>query len=131
MVPSHADVVPSHTSSGVYADQRTAVASSDNGIKAAVGLLQTIYAIYTLYRVRGRQLELWGYAAFGLTVIPYLIMSICNLLAQILSPDYAALYMVRTPEMDEAERRGGVFEGTVARLQGYPFDEDEVMRIRV
>jgi len=43
-------------------------------------------------------------------------MTIVNLLAQIASTEYPKLYMVWTPEMEEARRRGGVFGGTVGRL---------------
>ena len=41
------------------------------------------------------------------------IMSFVNLLATCLTPDYPALYMVRSEVMIEAERRGGKFDGTI------------------
>jgi hypothetical protein len=70
--------------------------------KAVAGLGQTLYAALTLYRTRGDQIEEFGYAAFGLTVIPYFIMSILNLMAQVATPEFPAFYLVHSKEMDEA-----------------------------
>jgi len=47
------------------------------------------------------------------TVVPYAVMSIVNLIANMLVPHYPTLYMVRTPTMDQAEEAGGQFEGVV------------------
>lgn len=92
------------------------IASSFNTSKAIVGIIQTVYAGYTLYQSKSDQISRYGYAAFDLTVTPYILMSLLNLLANIVTPDYPALYLVRTPEMDEAEARGGFFSGVVGRL---------------
>ena len=63
----------------------------------------------------GDQIQRYGYAAFGLTVAPYLLMSIVNLLGTMLTPDYPCLYLVSSEVMDEAARREGArFEGMVA-----------------
>jgi hypothetical protein len=43
--------------------------------KILIGLFQAVWAVVTLYKVRGDQLDLYGYAAFGLTVAPYAFMS--------------------------------------------------------
>jgi len=94
-----------------------------NLVKIMVSLGQAIYAIFTLYRARGDQIAQFGYAAFGLTVAPYAVVSVLNLLGSLLCPEFPALYMVESSIMEEARRRGGeyVFEGTVGRL-----DEDMV-----
>jgi hypothetical protein len=42
---------------------------------------------------------MYGYAAFGLTVIPYAIMSILNLTANLLTPEYPMLFMVQSDGM--------------------------------
>ncbi len=92
------------------------IASSYNIAKTLVAIVQTVSAAITIYSTRGNQIESFGYAAFGLTVVPYIIMSIVNLAAQLATPDYPTLYMVRSTEMEEAERRGGAFEGVIGRL---------------
>ena len=94
--------------------------------KVLVALAQTIYATSTLYRSRGDQIARYGYAAFGLTVAPYAVMSIVNLLGNLCSPDYPALYLVESSIMDEARQRPlGYFSGTVGRLE-----EEHVLDIR-
>lgn len=92
------------------------VASTYSLAKTAIAVLQTTYAAITLYRTRGDQIELFGYASFGLTVTPYLIMSLLNLLGQLFTPDYPQLYLVQNPEMEEAKRRGGYFDGVIGSL---------------
>jgi hypothetical protein len=92
------------------------ICNSYNGIKGLASLIQLGYAIVTLYRSRGDQIEQYGYAAFGLTVVQYAVVSVVNLLANILTPDYPALYMVRSEVMKEAEGRGGKFDGTIGEI---------------
>ena len=70
--------------------------------RALVAVVQTIFASVTLYRTKGDQLQHYGYAAFGLTVVPYLVMSIVNLISTIVTPDYPTVYLVRSDIMDEA-----------------------------
>jgi hypothetical protein len=45
------------------------------------------------------------------------MMSVLNLIAQLLAPDYPCLYMIRSEEMAEAEKRGGLFDGAVGMLR--------------
>jgi len=101
------------------------ISSSYDWVQSLVGLFQTFSAGLTLYRSRGTQTERYGYAAFGLTVVPYLLMSVFNLVAQMATADYSALYMVHSPEMDEARRHGGVFDGVVGALEVDWFDGKE------
>jgi hypothetical protein len=84
--------------------------------KILVSHFQAIYAIYTLYRTRGDQISQFEYRAFGLTVAPYAVNSMPNLLGS-LCPEFDEMYMVESSIMEEARRRGGVFEGTVGRLE--------------
>ena len=94
---------------------REHLASSYSIPKAVIAIFQTVYAAITLYQSRGDQIGIFGWAAYGLTVTPYL-MSIANFLAQIVTPDYDSFFLVASDVSDEAERRGGKFVGTVARL---------------
>jgi hypothetical protein len=92
------------------------LSSTRNPLKAISAIVQLLFACSTLYRSRGDQLDKYGYAAFGLTVIPYAVMSFINLIANLTTPDYPALYLVRTEAMDDAEADGGKFVGAVATL---------------
>ena len=67
------------------------ISASFSTIKAVVAILQTLYASFTLYHTRGDQLAQFGYAAFGLTVTPFLVMSIINLAANLVTPEYAII----------------------------------------
>jgi hypothetical protein len=92
------------------------LSSTCNPLKAISAIVQLVFACITLYRSRGDQLNRYGYAAFGLTVVPFAVMSFVNLIANITTPDYPAVFMVRTETMDKAERDGGIFVGAVATL---------------
>jgi len=82
-----------------------------------VAIAQVLYASYTLYETRGDQLNQYGYAAFGLTAIPYIIMSCVNLLGNLLTPNYPTLYLVSSPELVEAlSRRDAQIDGVVVKV---------------
>jgi hypothetical protein len=88
--------------------------------KGAAALLQAVYAIFTLYNSRGNQINRYGYAAFGLTVVPYAVMSVLNLIANMVTPNYSTLYLVQSEVMKEAEQRKGLrFGNVVGRLQTF------------
>lgn len=85
--------------------------------KAIISLLQTLYASVTLYRTRADQLDRFGYASFSLTVAPYAIMSAVNLLANVVTPDYSAMYLVNSSVLREARNRDEkAFDGVVGKL---------------
>ena len=92
------------------------LSSSHNIPKAVVAIIQTIFASITLYQTRGDQIERYGYAAYGLTVLPYLIMSVMNLIATMLVPDYPATYILRSVEYDEAVNAGAEIDGAIGWL---------------
>ena len=89
---------------------------SYNFVKSSVSLLQLVFASLTFYRARGAEIDRFGYAAFGVTVIPYAIMSLVNLIANVTTPDYPYLYLVRSEVMEEAESRGGRFDGVIGKI---------------
>ncbi|RFU31183.1 hypothetical protein B7463_g5186, partial [Scytalidium lignicola] len=98
----------------VESNNKDIVISHPQGvIQAIVSIVQICFATATLYNSRGNQIDQYGYAAFGLSVLPYVIMSIVNLLGNVLTPDFATLYLVRSLEMEEAEKRGYRFEGII------------------
>ena len=83
--------------------------------KVFIAGFQLIASSYTLYKPKGDQISRFGYAAFGLTVAPYLIMSGVDLIASLFTPEYSHVYLVETDVMIEAQRRNGIFEGVVGR----------------
>jgi hypothetical protein len=92
------------------------ISSSQNIAKSIASVVQLLFACATLYRARGDQLSHYGYAAFSLTVIPYAIMSLVNLLGNIMSPNYPSMYIIESEVLREAKTRGGKFDGTVGFL---------------
>jgi hypothetical protein len=92
------------------------IAYSWSFIKALVSVLQLLYATSSLYRTRGNQIDIYGFAAFGLTVAPHAVMSFVNLLGNVVAVEFPMLYMVDSPIMQEAVKRGGRFASVVATL---------------
>jgi hypothetical protein len=83
----------------------TDVACSYNGAKAIVSIVQLVFGIATLYRTRGDQVERFGYAAYGLTVTPYALMSAFNLVGNLLRPDYPSMYIVKSQALVELQNK--------------------------
>ncbi len=75
-------------------------------IGGLIALAQAIYTSVTLYQARGNQINQYGYAAFGLTVAPFVLVSIINLIGNIFAPTYNAIYMIETSVMTEAQSHG-------------------------
>jgi hypothetical protein len=92
------------------------ITSSRNVVGALISIIQVTSSVLTIYRARERQLEIYGYAAFGLSVIPYAVMSIVNLLGTIACPEYTYLYIVHSAVLDEAVARGALVDGIVGTL---------------
>jgi hypothetical protein len=92
------------------------ISASRNFLGAFVGLVQILYASYTLYLTRGDQTHQYGYAAFGLTVFPYIMMTAMNLLGNLAAASYPALYLVNSPELHEARLRGAKIDGVVGKV---------------
>jgi len=92
------------------------ISSSQSHLKSCIAICQLLFSCFTLYHTRGNQIQLYGYAAFGFTVVPYAVMSVVNLVSNLLVPHYPTLYLVRTPLMNQAEEAGGRFEGVVGTV---------------
>ena len=99
----------------VYPRQGQAIrlASTHDIPRILFSLIQTISGGYSLYKARGSQIDRYGFAAFGLTVLPYMIVSIINFVGSLLSAEYETMYMVESTSMDEMMERGGVDDGVV------------------
>ena len=101
------------------------LSSNLNIPKALIAIFQFIYASFTLYKTKGDQIERYGFVAFGLTVIPYLIMTLVNLIGNVITPEYPKAYLVHSAIMDEAKQCSGArFEGIVGTLESPTYSLD-------
>jgi hypothetical protein len=83
-------------------------------VRTLVAIIQLLYASTTLYETRVHQINRFGFAAFGLTVAPYIIMSLLNLVAGLFCPDFEELYLVNSSILEEAKSRPDAQFGVVA-----------------
>ena len=91
------------------------ISSSLPFVKGIVALFQ-LYSVVTYLRVEKNNNRINDYAAFQLTLIPYGLMSVVNILCGFVTPNYGAVYMVDSTIMQEARDRGWTFDGTVGEL---------------
>lgn len=98
----------------------TKLASTHDIPRILFSLIQTVSGGYSLYKARGSQIDRYGFAAFGLTVLPYMIVSIINFIGSLLSAEYETVYMVHSRTMDEMISRGGLVDGVVGSLHDNP-----------
>lgn len=66
-----------------------------NFLAAAAGIIQVVSGSMALYHASERQIPRFGYAAYSLTVVPYIIMSVANLVGSMCQPQYPAIFLVR------------------------------------
>jgi hypothetical protein len=92
------------------------LSSTRNVMKSILSITQVVFATFTLYKTRGGQVQEYGYAAYGLTVTVFAVMSLLNLCGNILCPQYSVIYMVESEIMHEALKCHGWFEGVVGCL---------------
>ena len=86
-------------------------------LKAMFAIIQTLFAIVSLYKATGDQIHQLGYAAFGLTVAPYLLMSFVNVLSGAFCPEYPSLFLIESSVLLEARSRPGArLDATVGIL---------------
>ncbi|KAH0538893.1 hypothetical protein FGG08_004549 [Glutinoglossum americanum] len=102
--------------SSLYKEYQVDISSAYSIATPIIAIFQVLYASYTLYHSRGDQLRRYGYAAFSLTVVQYLVMSIVNLAGCLCTPNYPCLYVIRSDIMGEAELRGAEFEGVIGSV---------------
>ncbi|KAJ5320214.1 hypothetical protein N7508_000497 [Penicillium antarcticum] len=121
-VPLHALVEPLSSAERLHCNGQDSqnLSSTYSFGPPLIALIQILYASVTIYQSRGHQVDTYGYAAFGFTVVPYLIMSVVNLLGNMATHSYPSVYLVHTELMDEASSRGGTFAGAVGTLKSEP-----------
>lgn len=64
-------------------------------LSAVAGIFQVLSGSMALYQASERQIPNFGYAAYSLTVVPYIFMSVVNLVGCMCQPQYPALFLVR------------------------------------
>jgi hypothetical protein len=101
------------------------ISSSSNTAQIIVAIVQVLYALVTLYQTRGDQLNRYGYAAFGLTVLPYITMSIVNLVGNLVTPNYQTMYLISSAELREAISAGAEVEGVFGRVVEESWEDSE------
>lgn len=94
----------------------------DVGISGSHSIIKSFIALVQLYSIIRmlRAADLEDYGAYQLTAIPYGLMSFVNIVSGFVTPSYPTVYMVSSTVMEEAKKRGGVFDGVIGEL-----DEDE------
>ena len=125
-IPSNVKVYPRQPSSESHGQlyrfnpfdttKETKIASTHDVPRILFSLVQTVSGGYAIYKARGSQIDRYGFAAFGLTVIPYMVVSIINFLGSLLTSEYETVYMVHSATMDEMIARGGHIDGAVGTL---------------
>ncbi|KAM7217459.1 hypothetical protein V8F06_007090 [Rhypophila decipiens] len=80
--------------------RRNHISCSYNLVKIAASAAQLLFACATLYRIRGDQIERFGYAAFSLTVAQYAWMSFLSLLGNAMRPGYPTKVLVGSDSLD-------------------------------
>lgn len=110
------------TKLGLRKSFETRIASAHNIPRLIFSLAQTISGGYALYKARGPQIQRYGFAAYGLTVIPYILVSIVNFFGALLTGEYETVFLVHSSIMDEMIERGGRADGAVGTVDA-PINE--------
>lgn len=105
---------------------QTRLASAHDFPQILFSLTQTVSGAYALYRARGSQIKRYGYAAFGLTVLPFILMSLINFLGSLLTREYETIFLVYSSLMDEMINRGGISDGVVGSIHAPVEDEEQI-----
>lgn len=120
ILPEHAKVQPRsntrHDEQIKHKDCLTLPSYSHSPLRILVAIIQLYFSISTLVSTRGDQISRYGYAAFGLTVVPYLLVSTVNLIGSLVTPTFDRVYLIETPIMEEARSRGCHFDHIVGEL---------------
>lgn len=63
-------------------------------LAAVAAIVQVLSGTMELYRASERQIPRFGYAAYSLTVVPYVLMSVFNLVGAMCQPQYPTMFLV-------------------------------------
>jgi len=82
-------------------------ASEHNVVRILFSLVQAMAGGITIYRAQGDQITRYGYSAFGLSVVPYVFMSIMNILASLLGSRVRRYVPCSNPRHGQGRERWG------------------------
>lgn len=69
-------------------------------VKAFAAIGQIVYGSFQLYQTAAENIKYYGFDAYQLTIIPYIVMSFLNLVASLCEPQFPAIFLVdRAPEI--------------------------------
>lgn len=85
----------------------TQISCSQNMLQIITSIVQLALSSITIYHTRGPQLRRYGYASFGLSVIPFTFMSFINFICVGSTGGYPSLFMLKTSTLQEAKGRSG------------------------
>lgn len=99
-------------------------------MKTSAAIIQIFYGSYELYAaaVRSDQFQRLGYAAYSLTVIPYVLMSFLNGLTSLSRPSYPSMYLVYYCGHVNSEDQRNMLDGTPSAALFQNTDIDTVGR---
>lgn len=81
------------------------IGSNYSVVKVVAAIAQIVYGSFQLYQTGDKQIKRFGYAAYQLTIIPYIIMSLINLLASLCEPEFPAMLLVTCADDVRSEPR--------------------------
>lgn len=90
--------------------------------KILAAIAQILYASFQ----HVRNIETFRISMYSLTTIPYIAMSVFNLLAVLCEPEFPAMFLVRTDEQGGPEE----ISGEVGRVAA-PAEDENVFKIRM
>ncbi|EIW79713.1 hypothetical protein CONPUDRAFT_74074 [Coniophora puteana RWD-64-598 SS2] len=85
----------------------TITCNKTSWIKVVISIAQIMFASFTLYQAAENQVDVFGYAAYGLSVIPYLMQSVVNLFTGYFTGEYPCAFVIKTSILAEAIGRMG------------------------
>lgn len=108
----------------------THLASAHDFPRILFSIVQTVSGATALYKARGSQIERYGFAAFGLTVLPYIVISIINFLGALVTSEYETMFLVYSSLVDEMVSRGGIVDGAVGTIHAPAEDQRRISVLR-
>lgn len=102
VVPPNFKVLPPLIDGGEFE-----IAYNYSMTKAVAAIAQILYGNFQLFQSAKPQIDYYGYNAYQLTIIPYIIMSFLNLIASLCEPQFPALYLVDSELVAVAPSNGG------------------------
>ena len=107
---------------GVLGEQKPKIHHPPGLSNVLLSACQIMFACFTLYFTPSDQIPRWGYAAYGLSVFPYALMSLMNILCAGFVGSYTCGHVLRTHILDEAVEKWP--KKARARSSGHADDEN-------